>query len=505
MRNVALAKTDISSDEESPVDVAEHGPAALLMQCLRTTRQHLALAIHAMREAGTLVEEDEWAQQRAQLERIANSVEERCAQLELGQRSFLLPEQFQQFAKLLKQRRESLHLTQRELSKRAGLCERTIKNIERLEVSPSRDTVVRLIEVEELNLSWADVLTEPAKQTADSSSDNYNCYVPPGYEPLRMVQQLQRVLNGPGGHIEQTNAYLEHRSAIAFVAMGHEPSYVARFRSVFPVAECARRVLAETGQVPLRVIALGPGDGHLEVRFVQHLLGEAQNPDIELLLFDISQPLLNSAYQHALDTFGEQSPVHTLMMQGNFHDLARYPQVVYAPPKGRRRRVYTMFGNTLANLDNELRFFQHCMSHCQPGDLLLLDVRSRQAPLGCTEEDILRLDPAFQGAFHKAHAEWLSTPIRMHCQDLTSCDFKMELETQCSIPGSYALDAVATVKARNQSDRRFSMFRFKSYDEGLLIKTLSRFGWECLLSLPIGPQEHAPLALLLQKRDAQKN
>ena len=140
---MALVKTDASSDEESPVDVAEHGPAALLMHCLRTTRQHLALAIHAMREAGTLVEEDEWAQQRAQLERIANSVEERCAQLELGQRSFLLPEQFQQFAKLLKQRRESLHLTQRELSKRAGLCERTIKNIERLEVSPSRDTVVR--------------------------------------------------------------------------------------------------------------------------------------------------------------------------------------------------------------------------------------------------------------------------------------------------------------------------------------------------------------------------
>ena len=44
------------------------------------------------------------------------------------------------------------------------------------------------------------------------------------------------------------------------------------------------------------------------------------------------------------------------------------------------------------------------------------------------------------------------------------------------------------------------MFRFKSYDEGLLIKTLSRFGWECLLSLPIGPQERAPIAMLLVKR-----
>ncbi len=81
------------------------------------------------------------------------------------------------------------------------------------------------------------------------------------------------------------------------------------------------------------------------MRFVQHLLGELDKPDIELVLFDISQPLLNTAYQYALDTFGEQSPVHTLMMQGNFHDLAQYPQVSYAPAKGRRRRIYTVLGN----------------------------------------------------------------------------------------------------------------------------------------------------------------
>ena len=44
---------------------------------------------------------------------------------------------------------------------------------------------------------------------------------------------------------------------------------------------------------------------------MQHLLTRCTNPDIELLLFDISQPLLTTAYQHALDTFGEQSAVHT--------------------------------------------------------------------------------------------------------------------------------------------------------------------------------------------------
>jgi uncharacterized SAM-dependent methyltransferase len=63
------------------------------------------------------------------------------------------------------------------------------------------------------------------------------------------------------------------------------------------------------------------------------------------------------------------------MLQGNFHGLGHYPQVSYAPAKGRRRRIYTMLGNTLANLDNEPRFFKHCMSHCQPGDFLVLDIR----------------------------------------------------------------------------------------------------------------------------------
>jgi transcriptional regulator with XRE-family HTH domain len=143
----------------------------------------------------------------AQLERILSAVEDRCAQLELGQRTFLLPEQFQQFAKLVKQRRESLYLTQLELSKRVGVCERTIKNIERREVSPSRDTVVRLLEVEELGLTWPDVLGEHRSQGPPQTShqrSRYNCYIPRGYDSVRMVQQLVRMLSGPGGHVEQT-------------------------------------------------------------------------------------------------------------------------------------------------------------------------------------------------------------------------------------------------------------------------------------------------------------
>ena len=66
--------------------------------------------------------------------------------------------------------------------------------------------------------------------------------------------------------------------------------------------------------------------------------------------------------------------------------------------------------------------------------------------------------------------------------------------------GSYALDAVATVRTRSQSERRFSMFRFKRYDEALLAESLARFGWEKLVALPIGESDRAPVAMLLVKR-----
>ena len=504
MSHVATLVDSSSTETEAlPIEeIAEHSPPSVLAQVLRTVRHHLAQATDGIRQVAGRTGDGAWEQQAAQLRRIAAFVDERVITLDIGQRSFLLPDQFLRFSTLLRERRESAHLSGIELSKRAGLSLRTIKNIESGQVSPSRDTVLRLLDVAELGLSWKDVLDDPEPQDSDASAteSNYNCYIPPGYDSMRMVQQLVRMLNGPGGHIEQTNAYLEHRSALAYVSMCHDVEYVTALRSKYPLDGLARRVMTEGGQSPLKVIALGVGDGHLEVQLVQHLLSMRTKPDIELLLFDISQPLLTTAYQHAIDTFGEQSAVHTLLVHGNFHDLAQYPQVSYTPAKGRRRRLYTMLGYTLANLDSEPRFFEHSLAHCQAGDMLLLDFQQRPSSVGASEDDIRRQDPAFQHPFKKATADFLGTPIRAHCRDYESHDFALQLVTHCQMPGSYALDAVATVRTRSQAERRFSMFRFKRYDEALLAESLARFGWEKLISLPIGESERAPVAMLLVKR-----
>ncbi len=504
MSMVATAAESSSMETEAlrADEVAEHSPPSVLAQLLRTVRHHLAQATDGIRQVAARTGDGEWEQQATQLRRIAAFVEDQVSAMDIGQRSFLLPDQLQRFSTLLRQRRESAHLTGIELSRRAGLSPRTIKNIESAQVSPSRDTVLRLLGIEELGLTWKDVLDDPAEQSGSdlATESNYNCYIPPGYDSMRMVQQLVRILNSPGGHIEQTNAYLEHRSALAYVSMCHDVEYVTAYRAKYPLDDLARRISTECGHGQLKVIALGAGDGYLEVRLVQHLLSMRTKPDIELLLFDISQPLLTTAYQHAIDTFGEQSAVHTLLVHGNFHDLGQYPQVSYTPAKGRRRRLYTMLGSTLANLDSEPRFFEHSLAHCQPGDMLILDFQQRHAPVGAGEAEIRRQEPAFLHPFKKATADFLGTPLRAHCHDYVGHEFAFQLVNHCLVPGSYALDAVATVRTRSQAERRFSMFRFKRYDEALLAESLTRFGWEKLVCLPIGESDRAPMAMLLVKR-----
>ena len=46
----------------------------------------------------------------------------------------------------------------------------------------------------------------------------------------------------------------------------------------------------------------------------------------------------------------------------------------------------------------------------------------------------------------------------------------------------------------------FSIFRHKHYDEELLLRALSRLGWECVSSIAFGPDK-STVALLLVKRD----
>ena len=410
-------------------------------------------------------------------------------------------EELKEFGRLLRDRRTAAGFSRLELARKARLSDATIKFTETARQPPSRTTLIRLIGVDELRLSWNETpgqMSAPAPPSTCAPPDGsetpsmLNSFIAPTYDPLRMVADFGRFLDGKGGHVEQTHSYLDHQSAAAYLALLTSGT-AAAFRARSPLAEAAKQIAEYSGTGCLRILALGAGDGSLEVRLVQHLAEAAAGRRIELCLLDISQPLLTAAYKHAAELLSGTEGLHVWAMQCNFHHLPQYTQLF----SRQGCRVFCMLGGTLANLDNEPRFFQHSLIECSAGDLLLVDMQVAQ---GNSAEEIKKRDHAWEAGVPTAHAAWLGGPIWRHCKDVVGVDFALKLDLRGAVPGSYALDAVATVRAKGREDRHFSMFRFRRYDPVKLAGCLEELGWDELAAMNYGSGDRPSCLMLLRKR-----
>ena len=412
----------------------------------------------------------------------------------------LEPGRTAEFGQTLARLRKALELSRGDLAKRAGLARNTIGNIEEGKTNPVHSTLMRLLSVSELGLSQADIpWRQPAEGDAAASP---NCWIAPGYDPIKMFVDLITLLNGQGGSVEQTYAYLDPKSALNWFGLSNQSSYAAVYRESVPLGELATKMIDRIGHGRMDFIALGAGDGKQEVRLVQHLLDKIDEragkmqADISLYLLDISQPLLSEALRHANATLTGRSGVTIWAVQGNFHHLPRYTQLHYAPQRANRRRLVTLLGNTLGNLDNEPSFFRHSLVGFAPGDFLLLDVDVTHAPAHAPEE-IRRDDPALQQNVRPAHVEWLGGPLLRYCNGAADVQLRYELNTHCPVPGSYSLDTLATVKLVDGREKLFSVFRFKRYDPAGLSLLLEELGWEPIAQYPYGPNPKKPMKTLL--------
>jgi hypothetical protein len=321
-----------------------------------------------------------------------------------------------------------------------------------------------------------------------------NWFVAPGYDPIRMVQDLGRFLDGAGGHVEQAQVYLDPQSAAAYLAVCRHPG-AALLRTSVPLAAAAKHISAAYESSDLRVIALGAGDATLETQLVQHLLETAAAPRLDLCLLDISQPLLAAGFQTASEGLSGRAGVAIWGMQADFHHLGEYPPLRRAP---KQQHLFCLLGGTLANLDHEPRFFRHCLRG-EPGDLLLVDLQlARSSP--ANPEEIKKRDWTWAGGVSPLLAAWLGGPIWRHCKDVTNIEFRWELDTQSPIPGSYALEALATVQTRGRDPREFSMYRFRRYEPSALTQCLRELGWHELAALPYGAgDQHSSLRLFVAR------
>ncbi|MCS6913211.1 MAG: L-histidine N(alpha)-methyltransferase [Myxococcales bacterium] len=402
------------------------------------------------------------------------------------------PGLLQKLGQVIRERREQAGLSRAALALRAGLSESTLKNLEAGRHQPTRTTLMQLCSIHELKLNMSDLL--PLSAAESEAGPPLNCWLAPGFDPIAMAQDLTTRLSGRGGHIEQTFLYLDTKSAACWCAIVNHVEHLHGLRESLPLRDVASKIHECVGSAGLDLIGLGCGDGREEVRLAQFLLQQAEPHDLRLYLLDISQPLLGFAYKHAADTLADRRGVAVFAIQGDFHRLPCYTQLLYTPQRAHRRRIVCMFGGTFGNLENEIRFLRNSLVGFAPGDLLLLHVSLVHAPADRPHE-IMQRDPRLSGRIPpdlaQREREWLIGPIERYarpagaplCEQVIHCALDT---TSCTLPGSYAVETIITVKSADGEVRRFSMEYIKRYDPHELSNALRQLGWEPIAAWTAG-------------------
>lgn len=369
---------------------------------------------------------------------------------------------------LVRVRRNAAKLSILDLAKRAGVCKNTVHNIERGKHKQNADTLRRVLSVPELGIST----TEPIGSLTEWQP---NASIPHGYDPVQMTLELIRLANGPGGSMEQTFLYLDGQSAADWLAICSTESFSDSFRKTRPVQEVAQQIARFSKGLPIDINGLGPGDGRSEVALVSHLLDLHPEPDMLMHLLDISHPLLVASWNLAVKTF-QHRDVQVLALHGDFHKLSVYEPLQAGANATTRRRVYTLLGYTLSNLENELRWFESLAACAAPGDLCVIDLQTAYAsPDNAT--DIRAKDPGIHGAPTPGYIDWIAGPIRRYGRGIRDVQIRPELVTECPVPGSYEINVVAKVEMNSGPGKRFVLARFKRYDTKRLGECLRARGW----------------------------
>ncbi len=403
---------------------------------------------------------------------------------------------WQNLGKRLQRKRMLAKLGQKEIAEQVGISEAMIRAIEGGQRRPSRTVLLRLLAVPSLGLRLEDIATAAANDGVVPTS-----WLAHNYDPAQLITAMVEQINSAGGSLEQTTAYLDYQSAKDCLDIFGSPHYLNTFSNTQALEQVAQRIAAGAGAGGLDVIALGSGDAKREIKLVQYLLqhGRALGiKDIRLFLLDISHSLLTTGHRNACEALGREVK-SIIALHGNFHDLPKYS--LFSERDIRTRtRVFTMLGCSLANLDNEVRFFRDTMNSAAKGDFFVADFNKAYASADHPEQ-IRTLDPNYVSGVRKELQHWLAGPLRRYREDLVDVEFSIELSTDCAVRGSYELTYMAHLTIQGASSRvRLAMFRVKRYDVEKLEECLGRSGWLALERLAYGLNDRTQITLSLLQR-----
>lgn len=406
------------------------------------------------------------------------------------------------FGSLLLGRRQAAGLSRAELSRRARVSESTLKRIECTDRPPSLRSLLRLVRVGALGLSWGEAArrTGTPRPRDDEDAASGCIRLAPGFDWLRLLHERDEQLRGAGGHLRPSALCLDPLSAAdrcAFLRLW--PDGAAR-RAALPLSALVRRIGEVLGPRPLQALVLGTGDGTAAVRLAQGLLAETAAPRVTLCLCDLSLPLLCAALRRAGEVLPGPPRLRLEAVAGHPDPSGRWLAAEPLPRRDRAARLFALLDGALADLDDEARSLRYGLPGAAPGDLLLLEF---EAALGPPSDEATRRRRPLPGSLSGPLIDWLGGLIRRARRDVVDIGWHTEPEP-CALPASHALSVVATVRCRDRRglrDCRFVLYQRKRYDPEALAACLDRWGWERLLQLRYGPRQRG-VALLCVRRGA---
>ena len=309
----------------------------------------------------------------------------------------------------------------------------------------------------------------------------------PGYEPFRLWHELQSTLGQPSGYVSDALKYLDHAGADQWCELLKHSRFLTEV-SPLPMPELVATIHNELDGMPFDLLGIGAGTAAHELTLTARLLGRRRAVhDARVFLLDVSHPLLTFALNSADSILPKQYIVPVIGLLGDFNELATYCHLFHpdGPP---RRRVLTMFGYTFSNLENEIRFLRRNLSWADPGDLLVLDL-----PMAVdSSADPDRTDPALSKQRPPSYTEllhkFLTGPIRRHLNSVSDIKLSVLRDSNSSVvPGSYAIEHVASVKIRGGENRRYSIGYSRRYQSEGLCDAMQEEGWRSVGVFPYGP------------------
>lgn len=385
--------------------------------------------------------------------------------------------------KRLRDTREQRGLSRRKVSVEAGVAPETVYSIESSNRMPGIDTVEKIATVLDVSAAWLSYGGEPVRRFLNFKPAR-------GFDGLARAARLEATLQGTGGHIDQSYLYSDPLNAQRYLE-------IAKNYRGLPLKEAAAAI-EHRCQEPLSVVALGCGHARHETELVENLVRHEPDPDsepsLEFYLVDSSISLLTEGYRYASDYLARYD-VPITAIEGDFAELPSFSDCFNV--RGPRRKVFTLIGYTIANLDNEISFLREGLLVATRGDFLLLDFGTADTKLKktkrATEDPVSKLLASGATPRNNRLLAFLAGPVTRHFGDAVTMEVSA-VNDAGAIPKSYAIECWVNVMTP-AGPKRFNTASWRRYDADELVSAFARQGWFLVNKWAFGPERPSLLAL----------